>query len=264
MNLQLDNKVAILTAATDGLGFATAKQLLAEGARVAICGRDQARNQAALQALIALSSEDDVLVQQCDITDRNQIENFVLATVKKFGKIDIAITNAGGPPTGTFESLDVDAYEAGFKLTLMSAVHLIKAVLPYLKQSDAASILTMTSVSAKQPIPNLYISNVLRPAVIGFTKALSQEHGKDNIRVNSILPGWTATEHTLNLVKKRAEMNHKSFAETENAITSSIPLGRMGTPEEFANVATFLVSPAAGNVNGVMMQVDGGSYQGLL
>lgn len=263
MDLLLKNKVVVLAAATDGLGLATAKQLVKEGAKVAVCGRDEKRNANARNALIALSDVDHVLVCACDVTDNNQVNQFIHTAIEKFGQIDAVITNAGGPPSGTFETLDLDMYAKAFQLTLMSAVYFIKAALPYLKKSEIASILTITSRSAKSPIPNLFMSNVIRPAVIGLTKTLSQEFGHYLIRVNSILPGWTETERTIYLIEKRAEKMGVSFGDCKNDIIKTLPLKRMGTPEEFANAATFLISPAASYINGVMLLVDGGDYPGL-
>lgn len=264
MNLELTNKVALLAAASDGLGLATAKQLVKEGAKVAICGRDPKRLEKAEQELIALSDTEHVLAVPCDVTDKTQITQFVQATYDKFSQLDIVITNAGGPPAGTFATTELASYEKVFQLTLMSIVHLIQEALPYLRKSKTASILTITSISVKQPITSLFLSNVIRPAVIGLTKSLSQELGPENIRVNSILPGWTATERTVYLLEKRSATMGSSYEETEQTITKDIPLGRMATPEEFANVATFLVSPLASYVSGAMLQVDGGLYSGLL
>lgn len=262
MDLQLTNSVALLAAATDGLGLAAAKQLLQEGAKVAVCGRDKNRNMAALDSLRTIH-EKNVMVYECDVTDPKQVDAFVTAVVYKFKRLDIVVSNAGGPPSGTFLTLATDAFEKGFKLNLMSAVYLMKAAFPYLKKSAKASVLTITSRSAKAPIPNLFISNVIRPAVIGLTKSLSQEWAEFGIRVNSILPGWTKTERTMELVQKQAEKLGISYAECEQEIIKTLPLKRMGTPEEFANVAAFLVSPAASYINGVMLLVDGGDYPGL-
>ncbi|OGT36669.1 MAG: hypothetical protein A3F12_00085 [Gammaproteobacteria bacterium RIFCSPHIGHO2_12_FULL_38_14] len=264
MDLHLSDKVALLAAATDGLGFATAKQLLKEGAKVAVCGRDEKRNKIAVESLLKISNKENILVHACDVTNAEQINSFVSATISKFGQLDIVITNAGGPATGTFETLGADAYEKGFHLNLMSAVHLLQSALPELKKSTHGSVLTITSCSVKAPIPNLLISNVIRPAVIGLTKSLSQEWGQYNIRVNSILPGWTKTERTVYLLQKRAEKLGISYEACEKDIVDNIPLKRMSDPQEFANVATFLVSPAASNINGVMLLADGGEYPGLL
>jgi 3-oxoacyl-[acyl-carrier protein] reductase len=264
MNLQLTNQVILLTAATDGLGLAAATQLVKEGAKVAVCGRNKQRNQQALDTLLQFTEKNNVLVQQCDITNIDDIQAFVTATAKRFGQIDGVITNAGGPPKGSFESANLENYQQGFELTLMSVVHTINAALPYLKKSTNASILTITSIAVKQPLSGLYISNIIRPAVVALTKALSQEHGKDGIRANSILPGWTATDHVNSLLTKRAELDNTTLEAVKQNITSDVPLKRMATPEEFGNVATFLISPAASYINGAMLQVDGGLYKGLL
>ena len=205
-----------------------------------------------------------MLAVKCDVTDTAQIEQFVQATVDKFQQLDIVITNAGGPPAGIFANTSYEDYEKAFRLTLMSSVHLINQALPHLQKSEAASILTITSISVKQPLNNLFLSNVMRPAVVGLSKSLSQELGPQNIRVNSILPGWTATDRTVYLLKKRAAAAGSNFTEVEKSLGENIPLGRMATPEEFANAATFLVSPAASYITGTMLQIDGGFYTGLL
>ncbi len=263
MDLGLTGKVALVTGASTGLGYATARQLAKEGAKVVICSRSQERVDAAVTTLQA-ESGGDVFGTACDVTDAVQIEALIAYTVEQCGGIDILITNAGGPAGGTFDSVSIDQWEQSINLTLMSAARLIKTALPHLRQSEGANILTITSFSVKVPIAKLIMSNVIRPAVIGLTKTLSQELGAENIRVNSILPGWTATERVDYLLNYRAEQSGET-AEAEAAkIASTIPLGRLGKPEEFANVATFLVSSAASYVTGAMLQVDGGAYPGLL
>lgn len=265
MDLGLKNKVALVAAASRGLGFATAQQLVREGARVAICSRSQAHTDAAVARLRqAAASDADVAGFVTDVTNPTQVAQLVEKTAGQFGGLDILVTNAGGPPGGTFGSTTMDAWEKAFQLTLMSVTHLVQAALPYLRQSDAASILTITSFSVKEPVAGLMLSNVIRPGVVGLTKVLAQELGPQNIRANSILPGWTATERVDEIMAYRAQQNG-STAEAERAkITETIPLRRMGDPAEFGRVATFLVSPAASYVNGVMMLVDGGSYKGLM
>jgi len=263
MDLKLSGKVALIAAASDGLGLATAKQLLKEGAKIAICGREQTRLQEAEETLSKLKNKEHVLALQCDVTDAKQIQQFIQATIDQFQQLDIVITNAGGPPAGTFATTNTEDYEKAFQLTLMSTVHLITQALPYLKKSDAASILTITSYLVKQPQSNLLLSNIIRPAVIGLTKSLSQELGNDNIRVNSILPGWTQTQRTVYLLEKQAAANGVDYATAEKLLTENIPLKRMATVEEFANVATFLVSSAASYITGTMLQVDGGLMKGL-
>ena len=265
MDLGLAGKIALVTAASKGLGFATARELTREGTQVMICGRDQGRLDEAITKLKGEFGHDaPVAAVVADVSRADEVSALVSATVSTFGGMDILITNAGGPPSGTFDSTDIAAWERGVNLTLMSTVHLVKEALPYLRQSSAASILTVTSVSVKQPIGNLLLSNAIRPAVIGLTKTLSQEYGPEGIRANSILPGWTATERVEYLLNSRANINGTTVEEEASKIGSGVALRRIGNPQEFAKVATFLVSPAASYVNGVMMQVDGGFYAGLM
>jgi len=265
MDLGLRGKIALVTAASKGLGFATARTLVAEGAKVMICGRNQERLDEAVSKLQGeFGTEALVAALVADVSNEDDVSALVSATAATFGGLDILITNAGGPPSGTFDTIDLAQWRQAVDLTLMSAVYLVKEALPHLRQSDAPSILTVTSISVKQPIANLLLSNVIRPAVIGLTKALSQEHGPEGIRANSILPGWTATERVEYLLDSRASVNGTTVEEEASKIGVNVPLRRIGNPQEFANVATFLVSPAASYVNGTMIQVDGGFYNGLI
>ncbi|MCZ7665914.1 MAG: SDR family oxidoreductase [Chloroflexi bacterium] len=273
MDLGLQDKVALVVASSTGLGLAAARQLALEGAKVALCGRSAqklAEAEAALKAEIgsetatSAGSASRIASFTCDVTDKTQIDRLVADVVAHFGGLDILITNAGGPAGGTFDTTGLDAWQHAIDLTLMSVVHLVKAALPHLRHSAAASILTITSISVKEPIGGLLLSNVLRPGVVGLTKALSQELAAENIRVNSILPGWTATERVNHIFEYRASVSGATADFERDKITSAIPMGRMAEPAEFGNVAAFLVSPAASYVTGLMMQVDGGSYSGLL
>ncbi|MBK8985874.1 MAG: SDR family oxidoreductase [Chloroflexi bacterium] len=266
MNLGLEGKAALVVASSTGLGLAVARQLVLEGAKVALCGRSAERLAEAAAELQALAGEGEtaVLAIPCDVTDADQITGLVEQTAAAFGGLDILITNAGGPPGGTFDTTDLAAWRSAIDLTLMSVVHLVKAALPHLRRSSAPAILTVTSVSVKQPIAGLLLSNVLRPGVVGLTKSLALELAPENIRVNSILPGWTATDRVNHIFEYRAATNGTTVEIERAKITHSIPMGRMARPEEFGNVAAFLVSPAASYVTGVMIQVDGGSYVGLL
>ncbi|MCO5190225.1 MAG: SDR family oxidoreductase [Anaerolineae bacterium] len=264
MDLGLQNKIALVVASSSGLGFAAAEALLGEGARVVICGRDAERLTAATQTLRDQFGERAVAAMQMDVLNSADNQRLVEFTVAQFGGLDILITNAGGPPGGSFDSTDLEAWQRGIDLTLMSAAQLVKAALPYLRKSEAASILTVTSISVKEPITGLLLSNVIRPAVVGLTKALSQELGPEGIRANSILPGWTSTERVTYIFENRAKTNGTTIDAETAKVTDAIPLKRMATPQEFGRVAAFLVSPAASYVNGVMMQVDGGLCHGLL
>src|SRR5690606_4047158 len=208
MDLGLAGKVALLAASSKGLGFAAAEALVAEGARVVVNGRQQAVVDAAVEKLRQAGAEAAGVV--ADVTEADAAARLVGAAVERFGGLDILITNAGGPPSGAFDATPLESWERAFELTLMSAVRLIREALPYLRQSDAASILTITSISVKEPLPGLLLSNAIRPAVAGLTKTLSQELGGDGIRANSILPGWTRTERVDEIMAYRARTNNSS------------------------------------------------------
>jgi len=188
----------------------------------------------------------------------------VAQTVDAFGGLDLLFTNAGGPPPGPFESFDEAIWQQSVDLSFMSHVRLIRAALPFLRKSEAASVLTVTSMSVKQPIVNLVLSNSVRAATVGLTKTLALELGKDGIRFNSILPGWTETERVMELMAARAISNKTTVQEEAAKQSTESPLGRMGHPEEFANAAVFLLSPRASYITGVMLNVDGGMYKGTL
>jgi len=262
MDLGLRDKIAVVTAASKGLGKATALQFAREGAKVALCARSEQVEQAADD--IQRETGAGVLAVRADVTQQADIDRLIKVTVEKFGGLDILVTNAGGPPSGMFADIDLETWQKAVDLTLLSAVRLIRTALPHLRKSTAPAILTLTSYSTKQPIQNLTLSNSIRLAVIGLTKTLSQEFGADRIRVNSILPGWTYTERVEELMNARAAKSGKTPEEEAASVTATVPLGRMGKPEEFANVAVFLCSPAASFVNGAMLQVDGGIYKGTL
>jgi 3-oxoacyl-[acyl-carrier protein] reductase len=189
-------------------------------------------------------------------------EKLVSQAVEALGGLDLLVTNAGGPPPGRFEIFDDATWQRAIDLSLMSHVRLIRAALSYLRQSQSASVLTITSYSVKQPIANLILSNSVRAATVGLTKSLALELGSEGIRFNSILPGWTETERVQELMAARAKANGSTVEEEIARQAKESPLGRIGQPEEFANAAVFLLSPAAGYITGVMLNVDGGMYKG--
>jgi len=199
-----------------------------------------------------------------DVSEKDIIENLVAEAAKSMGGLDLLVTNAGGPPPGPFESHDEATWEKAVELSFMSHVRMIRAALPYLLKSEVASVLTVTSISVKQPVDNLILSNSVRGATVGLTKSLAIELGKENIRFNSILPGWTETERVAELMTARAAANKSTVEEEMKKQMAACPLGRMGSPEEFANAAVFLLSPAASYITGVMLNVDGGMYKGTL
>ena len=262
MDLELKDKRAFIAGSSRGLGYATALLLSKEGCKVALNGRDEEKVKVAAET-IAHETGTQTIGVAGDVSDASVAEALIISAVEALGGLDILITNAGGPPAGSFEVFDEDAWQKAVDTSFMSHVWLIRAALPHLRKSEAPSVLTMTSFTVKQPLPNLVLSNSVRLATIGLTKSLAMELGRDKIRFNSILPGWTMTERVENLMKFRAENNKTSVDEEIAKLNVEIPLGRMAQPEEFAKVAVFLVSPAASYVNGVMLNVDGGIVKGL-
>jgi 3-oxoacyl-[acyl-carrier protein] reductase len=263
MDLHLKDKRALVTGSSRGLGYATALALAKEGCKVAINSRDEAKITAAALKISA-ETGGHILGLAGDVGDPDLPARLVNEAARLLGGLDILITNAGGPPSGSFESFNEAAWQKAVDLSFMSHVRLIKAALPFLRQSKAASVLTITSYSVKQPIPNLVLSNSIRSATIGLTKSLALELGREGIRFNSILPGWTETERVMELMTFRAKQNGTSVEEEIARQSKDSPIGRMGSPEEFANAAVFLVSPAASYITGVMLTVDGGMYKGTL
>ncbi len=257
MDLQLNGKRAFVAGSSRGLGFASARRLVREGARVAINSRNEIELEKA-RATLAIESNLGVLGIPGDLLDAQAPARMMQQVISSFGGIDILITNAGGPPAGSFEKFNDEDWEIAVELSFLSHARLIRAALPELEKSSAPAILTITSFSVKQPAPGLILSNSIRAATIGLTKSLANELGPRGIRVNSILPGWTETERVEQLMAARAKTNGTTAEEEKGKLASEIPLRRLGTPEEFANVAAFLVSPAASYVNGVMLPVDGG------
>jgi 3-oxoacyl-[acyl-carrier protein] reductase len=256
MDLGLENKVALVTAASRGLGKSAAMALASEGAAVAICSRTDTIYQVAQE--IRQSAGSDVHPVQADLTHPEDITRLIDETLERFGKIDILIINAGGPPPGSFLSLSPQEWEAAINLTLMSAVRLCYSVLPHMVERGSGSIVSSQSYSVKQPVENLMLSNSIRMAVIGLMKSLANELGQYGIRVNTINPGWTKTERVEELLDDRAKREGTTIEGEAQKITSSIPFGRMGTVEEFGRTIAWLASPAASYIHGHALIFDGG------
>ncbi len=263
MDLKLTHKRALVTGASRGLGHAVARSLALEGCRVVINSRDAARLKTSAAQLTA-DTGSQVFPVAGDVSEKGIPEYLVQEAVSLLGGLDMLVTNAGGPPAGSFESFDEATWKHAIDLSFMSHVRLIKAALPHLRESEAASVLTITSYSVKQPIPNLVLSNSVRSATIGLTKTLALELGSQGIRFNSILPAWTETERIIELMTVRARNNNTTVEGEIAKQAKDSPLGRMGRPEEFASAAVFLLSPAASYITGVMLSVDGGMYKGTL
>ena len=261
MDLKLKGKRAIITGASRGLGFAVASTLAEEGTEIIL----NARNETALRnaaTTIRNRSAVGVIPIPGDITEPETPLLLLEAAQSHFGGVDLLLTNAGGPPPGPFDSFSDLDWNKSVELSFLSHVRLIRSILPALRESSSASILTVTSFSVKQPLPNLVLSNSIRAATVGLTKSLALELGPAGIRVNSILPAWTDTERVHELMEARAKNNKTSIEEEIGKLTRESPLGRFGTPQEFANAAVFLLSPAASYITGVMLTVDGGFYKG--
>lgn len=263
MDLGLNGKVALVAASSRGLGKAIALGLAREGAQVTICARGEEKLTETADEIRQATGQ-DVLAIPIDVSDAGAGTELVEATLERFGRLDILVTNAGGPPPGEFLDFTPLDWEDAIDLTLMSAVQLCSAAAPVMKEQGAGAILAMTSITVKQPLPNLVLSNSLRLAVAGLIKTLADELAPSGVRVNAICPGWTRTARVDQLLEDRSRRAGTTPEAEAAQIAADIPLGRMGTPEEFAAAATFLVSEAASFVNGVTLLVDGGMYRGTL
>jgi len=244
MDLDLKDRTFLVTAASRGLGFSVAKALVNEGAEVIICGRNEESLKKATSSLGELAE-----YYVADLSKKEDVQSLVKKIATNILLLDGLFVNAGGPPPGTFSKLTDDDWRKAFDLTLRETI-------PLLKMSDSSSILFSTSVSVKQPIDNLLLSNAIRPAVIGMMRTLASELAPDYIRVNAICPGYIQTERVNELLS--------ASESAEENITTKIPLKRIGKPDEFGPVAAFLMSPVSSYIHGSLLLVDGGLYQGMM
>jgi len=263
VNLHLSGKVALVTAASRGLGRAIAMRLAHEGADVAICARGEVDLQRTAAEIRAQTAQ-HCLAVEADLTSQQTVQSLVQTTLDDLGSVDILITNAGGPPRGGFLDVSLQEWESATDLTLMSVVHLCHAVVPTMIERRQGSIPAITSISVKQPIPGLILSTSMRLGVVGLIKTLANELSPYNVRANAIAPGWTRADRVARLLDDRAKRSETTPEQEEQRIIREIPLGRMATPAEFAAAAVFLVSPAAPYITGVVLPVDGGACRGVL
>ncbi|MCZ6706140.1 MAG: SDR family oxidoreductase [Bacteroidetes bacterium] len=266
MDFGLEGASAFVAGASSGLGKAIAAELMEEGCRVAICSRDQARIEAAADDL-NLSGKNLAVPIACDVTDEDQIKEALRESAEAFGGLNILVTNAGGPPPGFVDDFDASAWRDALELNLMSTINLSRHALPFLRaaaKDSFASILMITSLTSKQPVPSLYLSNVSRAGVQGFAKSLSEELGPAGITVNTILPGYTRTDRLRHLSEAQSERSGQSTEEIEAEWGQNCALRRIGTESEFAAAATFLLSRRASYITGVSLSVDGGAVKSLL
>jgi len=263
MDFGIRNRVALVTASSKGLGKAVALQLAQEGARVVICARTE-DDLIRAKADIEYQTDREIKAVKLDVTNKDQVHEAVTSIAHEFGGIDILVCNAGGPPAGMFEDFTPDDYRSAVELNLMSTIQLCYEVIPHMKKNKWGRIINITSVSVKQPIDNLILSNTSRTGVIGFTKSISNQVAKYGITVNAVCPGYTKTERVENLARTFEQSGKGSKKEFYKRIEQTIPTGRIGTPEEFASAVAYLASQQAGYINGVALQIDGGFVKGLL
>jgi 3-oxoacyl-[acyl-carrier protein] reductase len=263
VDLGLRGKVALVAAASRGLGRAIAAELAREGADLAICARGSDPLQKAREE-IARDAAVQVLAIAADLSKHDEITRVVNETMKRFGRVDVLVTNAGGPPAGPFDKHDWDAWQRAVDLTLRSAVELTRAVLPGMRERRWGRVINVTSIAVKQPVDNLILSNAVRSAVTGFARTLANEVATDGITVNNILPGYTRTERVEALAEANAAKEGISKQDVIARFEREIPMRRLGEPDEFAALAAFLASERASYITGQSIAVDGGWIKSLL
>ena len=254
MDLGLTNKVAFVAASSQGLGKSVALEFAKEGAHVIICGRNTTQL-IKTRAIIEAAGTGTVMAITADVSDTKDRARLISTVLKEYEKIDILVTNSGGPPSGKFESISQEEWDKTYQLLLASAVEFIRGFLPGMKAQGWGRIITITSQAVKQPVDNLILSNAVRASVVGLMKTLASELGSYQITVNNVMPGYTNTDR----LKKLIESN-PAFASAKD----EIPLGRFGSPEEFAAAVTFLASDRASYITGISLAVDGGWIKHIL
>ena len=262
MDTGLKNRVAIVAASSQGIGRATAEAFAAEGCRVAMCART-AQTLAAAADKIRKQYSVEVLDQTLDVTNAEAVRRFVDAVVAKFGSADICVTNAGGPPAKGFLAASLEEWQKAVDLNFLSAVYFAREVIPHMQRKHWGRIITITSITTKQPVADLVLSNAVRAAVVGLVKSLANEFGKDGILVNNVGPGYTATDRLKELAKSRSAALGKAEKEIFEGWAADSPLKRLGEPREIAETIVWLASERASYITGQTVLVDGGLYKGL-
>jgi 3-oxoacyl-[acyl-carrier protein] reductase len=262
MDTGIKDRAALVTASSKGLGKAIARELSREGVKVAICARNK---EILLKAREEIMAETGGVVKAyvADVTKKTEVNKMIEEVISEFGTIEILVCNAGGPPAGMWDEFTPKDYRHAVELNLMSTINLCYEVIPLMKKQRWGRIITMTSVTAKQPLDDLILSNTARAGVLGFTKSLSNQLGRYGITVNSVCPGYIKTKRVENLAKSFAQKNKSSIEDFYKNIEQSIPLGRLGKPEEIAKAVAFLVSEGAGYITGVALQIGGGFVRSL-
>lgn len=263
MDLGLKDRIALVMGGSTGLGRAVAEELSREGARVAITARDPRRLQQTAEE-ITQKTGNEVLPLAADVTDPDAAERVTQTVVERWGTVHVALANAGGPPGTAFEGTSPEQVQRALELNLMSTVRLAKAVVPHMRRQGWGRFIALTSVSVKQPLPGLILSNTARAGVVGFVKTMATELAPHGILCNVVAPGYMRTGRVEDLARERAENEGRGAEEVMEEIGAGIPLGRMGEPEELAALVAFLASERASYLTGATIQVDGGYVQGLL
>lgn len=261
MDLELKDKIVLVAAASKGLGFGIAKQAALEGAVVAMGSRHPENLVAAKNNILEEIPGAHVLTHELDVSDASSIKAWVGDTIAQLGTLDALVVNGGGPPAGRFDNLDDTVWLHGYENTLMSAVRLIRAVLPEMRRKGSGSILTVTSSSVKEPIDNLLLSNVYRSGVTSLVKSLSMQEAVHGIRLNNLVPGFFDTERLRELNHRISKESAMELEEVRTAHFNQIPMGRYGEPDEFGKAAVFLLSKAASYVTGETFVIDGGKMR---
>ncbi len=262
MDLGIRDRVAIVAAASRGIGFAAARELAREGVRVFLCSRDEQKARAAAEQ-IARETGAEVVGVRADVTNDEETARFVRLAEERGGKVDILVTNAGGPPAATFADADLEMYRRAFELNALSAIRLAQLVVPSMRERRWGRIVNITSISVKQPIMGLLLSNTVRAGLTGWAKTLSAEIAADNVTVNSVAPGYTQTERQDELTEAKAKATGKTKEELTEMRAAEIPMRRSAVPEEIAAAVAFLASERASYITGVTLQVDGGWVRSL-
>ena len=262
MDLGLKGRGVIVAASSQGIGLATAQAFAREGAQVAMCARTESTLFEAADKIRA-NTNAEIYAQKVDVTDNAALRQFVEQVAKRFGRIDVCVTNAGGPPAKNFLSISADEWRKAIDTNFLSVVYLAGAVLPHMQRHKWGRIITITSVSVKQPIAELVLSNAVRAAVVGLVKSLSNEFGKEGILVNNVAPGYTATERLQELAGVRALAAGTSAEAIYRQWAAETPVRRLGEPGEIADLILWLASERAAYITGQTILADGGIYPGL-